>query len=466
MSRYDVIVVGTGPGGAVTARECARAGRRVLMLEDGEWAEPGSIEPYSAEQMDRQYRGGGLTVALGRPPVAYTEGRCVGGGSEVNSGLYHRPPAEILAEWRRDLGVEDLTADSLRTHHETVEQRLAVAVESAEAVPNPASVVLHRGADRLGWSAVEVPRWVRRGPDGEIEKQTMTRTYLADAVDAGVEIRTGARVSRVEVEHGRAVGVRLSIGDEVVRGDEVVLAAGATQTPALLQRSGTRRNVGSLSVHPTVKVLADFDDEVNPGADLAACQVREFAPSLSFGGSAARPELIALTLAGSWPRHGRLVERWPYQSIYYAAIRSKGRGRVRALPGFADPLVTYRLTAEDLALLRSGLARLMHLLLAAGARAVIPAYDDAPLVTRPDEVGPAADRAGRGGLQVMTVHLTGTVPLGEDPARRAVDSWGRVPGVAGLRVNDASLLPSAPGVNPQGTLMALAHRNVAVMLGE
>ena len=65
----------------------------------------------------------------------------------------------------------------------------------------------------------------------------------------------------------------------------------------------------------------------------------------------------------------------------------------------------------------------------------------------------------------MTVHLTGTAPMGERAGRCPVDSFGNVRGVANLAVNDGSLLPSAPGVNPQGTIMAVAHRNVARMLG-
>ena len=55
--------------------------------------------------------------------------------------------------------------------------------------------------------------------------------------------------------------------------------------------------------------------------------------------------------------------------------------------------------------------------------------------------------------------------MGERPGRSDVDSFGRVRDVGNLYVNDGSLLPSAPGVNPQGTIMAVAHRNVARMLG-
>ncbi len=92
-----MVVVGSGAGGAPTAALLAEAGFDVLVVEEGEWVEQGSVVPFSLEQMDRQYRGGGVTVALGLPSIAYTEGRCAGGGTEINSGLYRRPPAELIA---------------------------------------------------------------------------------------------------------------------------------------------------------------------------------------------------------------------------------------------------------------------------------------------------------------------------------------------------------------------------------
>jgi choline dehydrogenase-like flavoprotein len=69
------------------------------------------------------------------------------------------------------------------------------------------------------------------------------------------------------------------------------------------------------------------------------------------------------------------------------------------------------------------------------------------------------DECTRTRTNVMSVHLTSTVRIGENRNRAGSDSFGRVWGVRNLRVNDASLLPDAPGVNPQGTIMAIAARN-------
>ncbi len=459
---YDVVVVGSGPGGSVTARECARRGLKVLVLEEGDRVEPGSVPAYSFAQMRSQYRNAGMTVALGRPPVAYTEGRCVGGGSEVNSGLHHRADPQVLDEWRRRFAVEGLGVDDLAPWHDLVEARLSVAPPS---VVSPASDVLRRGAQALGWAGLDVPRWVReRGGDAPPEKQTMLRTYLADAEAAGAEVRPSTRVSRLRVERGRVTGVETDAG--VVHAEQVVVCAGSIHTPALLQRSGVRRHVGAgLSVHPTVKALAQLPDVVNDPDDLAGYQVKEFGPALTLGGSAGRPGMIALGLSGTWARDRDLVQHWRRQSVGYASIRSSGTGRVLAVPGSTDPLVTYALSRGDLSRLRAGLARLVELLLAAGAELVVPSYRDAPRVTDRRGVDGAASGLTASSAALMTVHLCGTVPMGEDPRRCPADSFGRVRGVANLRVNDASLLPSAPGVNPQGTLMAVAHRNVDRLLG-
>ena len=71
--RCEVLIIGSGAGGATTAAELAEAGFDVVVVEEGEWIPQGEVAPFSLEQMSRQYRSGGVTVALGRPGIAYTE---------------------------------------------------------------------------------------------------------------------------------------------------------------------------------------------------------------------------------------------------------------------------------------------------------------------------------------------------------------------------------------------------------
>jgi choline dehydrogenase-like flavoprotein len=291
----------------------------------------------------------------------------------------------------------------------------------------------------------------------------MTRTYLPQALAAGTDLWTKTRAVRLEHRNGRVEAVLLERPEGVRRvvARQFFVCGGAVQTPALLQRSGITRNVGrNFSVHPTVKAVAEFDDEVNDPDDLATYQIKEFGSWLSFGGSASRQSLVALALSENWEAFGSSVDRWRNQVVYYAATRSQGRGRVRAVPGLREPVVTYAITRGDLEWLRTAVARLLHVLLAAGAERVYPSYRGAPLVTGLHDAPAAVAALSRASASLMTVHLCGTVPMGGDRSRSGADSYGRVWGLANLRVNDASLLPDAPGVNPQGTVMAVAQRNV------
>src|SRR5881409_3653217 len=103
----DVLVVGSGAGGAVTASTLARAGRAVTILEEGPWVDPDAIEPFSLQEMVTKYRHHGSSAALGTPPIAYAEGRCVGGSTEVNSALWHRLPDHLVDEWARTYDIDE-----------------------------------------------------------------------------------------------------------------------------------------------------------------------------------------------------------------------------------------------------------------------------------------------------------------------------------------------------------------------
>lgn len=461
--RADVLVIGSGAGGAPTAALLAEAGFDVLVLEEGPWVRQGDVAPFSLEQMDRQYRSGGVTAALGFPTVAYTEGCCAGGGTEVNSGLYRRPPAEVLARWRDEHGAVDLDDADMAAICDEVERDLSV--QPVPGAHTPASEALRRGAAALGWRHDEIPRWMaypHGGGAASGRRRSMTETYLPRATVAGARVLTGHRVDRLVLDGQRAVRAAVTTPDGrsgTVDFGHVFVCGGAIQTPALLQRSGLRRNVGrTLAVHPTVKLTARFPDAVNVEGDVPVHQVKEFAPDLSFGGSASGPGLAALALSDSWDRFGPAIEDWRRLAVYYAAITSEGRGAVRAVPGLRDPIVTYRLSRRDRALLGRGLARLALLLLEAGATDVYPAYRGAPIVRRRADLATMQATFAIARASVMTVHLCSTVPLGEGP-RSATDSHGGLRGTTNVRVNDASLLPDAPGVNPQGSVMAVAIRN-------
>lgn len=462
--RCQDLVIGSGPGGAITAALLAEAGRDVLILEEGPCLPLESCEAFSIDEMLQKYRHGGLNPALGRPKIAMVEGCCVGGGSEINSALYHRTPGEMLDIWRDRCQIRDFGPLELEPHFHYCEDALSVGLTPG---PTPlASRKLIEGADKLGWRAMEAPRCFRY--DGTVSgdgsplgtRQSMSKTFLPRAVSAGARLSAQSRAMVLDRQHGRWAATLSHSGElSVVEADSVFVCGGAVETPALLRRSGITRNVGdTLALHPTVKVAARFAEEVNhEQLGVPVHQVREFAPHMSLGCSISSLPYLMLGTA-DYPERRELVRNeWRSMAIYYAMIAGPPVGRVRNLGG--DALVRYRLSREDLRSLSLGLRRLAKVLFAAGALELFPSIAGMPPLVSEDDLAriPAELPADRTNL--MTVHLFSSCPMGENRGLCAADSFGRVHGAPDLYINDASLLPTAPGVNPQGSIMALARRN-------
>jgi nucleoside-diphosphate-sugar epimerase/choline dehydrogenase-like flavoprotein len=467
----EVLVVGSGAGGAVTAAILAEAGHDVLLLEEGPDVDPGSLRSNSVEAFSRLYRNGGMTPILGRQNIAFVEGRCVGGSTEVNSGFWHRLPPESYSRWRADHLVEDFTLESMEGHFQRIEADLSVSKSGRDA-ETEGSAVMRRGIEALGWAYEEVPRCQkdpRQSAFAPGAKQSMQRTYVPRAVAAGAKLVAGCKVLRVLHEGGRARGVEAWLEDEGggrridIRADAVFVCCGAIQTPALLRRSGIRRNVGnSLRIHPMIKAAALFDEPFASGeAAIPAYQVKEFWPTITLGGSVFTPGFLAMLLSENWQRTRQLMQQSDRMGLYYAATRGLDRGSVRAVPGLRDgAIVRYRLNRADQRNLSIGLARLGELLFAAGAKAVYPSLRSLPVLSSAEQCrGLLKAGIPLSAMSLSTVHVFSSCPMGENPEVCATDSFGRVSGFANLHIGDASLLPDSPGVNPQGTTMAIALRN-------
>ena len=471
----EVVVVGTGAGGAVVARELAGRGFAVVMVEEGDYVRRPDLAQPAMRKVGRLYRGGGLTAALGRPPVALQTGIGVGGTTLINSGTCYRVPREVLREWRDGLGATELTPEELDPHYRRVEAVLGVAPTPDELLSGVARAVA-RGAEALGYRHGPVGRNAP-GCDKQAHcaygcpsdaKRSTNVSYVPAALRDAAVLVTGARVHRVLLEAGRAVGVAATAADAsgrrmTVRADAVVVAAGTLQTPVLLQASGLRgRALGrNLTLHPAAVVVAELEEEVAGWDGVPqSYAIEEFRDEgLLMEDGFPRLELAPLMLPFGGRRFMELMARFDHLGVFGSMVADTGRGRVRPGPRPDLPIVTYALHRDDQAKLCRAREILARVFFAAGARRVFPGVPGLEPLLGPEELPRLRDaRFSAADLDVIGFHPLGTARLGADPTRSVVRPDLRCHDVRGLWVADGSAVPGPLGVNPQLTIMALATR--------
>lgn len=475
----DVVVVGSGAGGAAVARALAERGLDVIVLEQGDHHDASSYPSDPLAALATLYREGGLTVCEGRPPIPMPLGRCVGGTTVINSGSCFRTPDDVLIRWRDEFGIDWATA--LEGEFEALERDLLVKpVDPAGAGRN--AELCRAGAEALGASNGPIARnagdvvCCGTCPNGcRLDaKQAVHVSELPRSVAAGGEIRTGVRVEEMIIEHGRAVGVsaRLAGGKRyVVRGRAVVIAGGAVGTPELLLSQGIANSSGelgrNLKIHPACWVGARFDQEVR-GWDgvMQSWYVDEWHERGLFLEATFTPFAFgAHWLPGTGARFSERIERYGNLAIIGVHLSERSsRGRVHARGGRSR--VGYRLSDDDARAIQYGIARAADIHFAAGAADVYPQFAGLPYVERKDGSAPIERARLRArDLRLEAFHPMGTARMGADRSTSVVSATGETHDVPGLYVADASIFPTSLRVNPMITIMACA-RHIAAGLGE
>ena len=508
----DVIIIGSGCGGAVCAKNLAAAGHRVIVVEKGYYWGPEHLPMSEKDGSIHLFANGGLESSDDNS-IVIISGSTFGGGGSVNWSASLQTQAFVRKEWA-DTGLLFFTSSEFQDSLDRVCDRMGVSAKHVEHNRN--NQILADGARKLGFSRKAVPQntggkkhycgYCTLGC-GAAEKQGPVVSFLPDAQGAGAKFLEGLQVDKVLFENANgnkiAVGVKGSwksrdshggvngndrvTREVIIKAKRIIVSAGSLESPLLLLRSGlTNPHIGrNLYLHPTTLVHATFPDQepIKPweGAILTNL-IDEFQ---NLDGNHHGVKLECMTMLPSWilpnqPWTGgldlkMLASKLPYMTGHISLVREQVPGRVYPDPTDGRRRVAYTPTATDVKHAMVGIVALAKILYLEGAKEIFLSVAGMPRFTRP-ETETATDN-GEGinnpdfqawlvqiqkrGLTLPntkwgSAHQMGSCRMATTSRAGVVDPKGKVWGTEGLYVSDASVFPSASGVNPMVTNMAIS----------
>lgn len=479
-AKVDVVIVGSGAGGAVVARELACAGRSVIVLEEGGHYTPeeyGAMTPSHSFRRIAREAGLGVAVGVGDTPlIATLAGKVVGGSSVLTGGVCFRIPDEVLHEWSTDLGLERMTPERLDPYFSDVE-RICKVSEVPAVLRSRSTELFLEGADKMG-----IPmKALKRNTEGckgaarcnfgcpHKAKMSVDVSFLPDAEAHGARVVSDALVEKVDITGGRARGVRGRFLDGEtgeprvpfeIRAKIVVVACGSLHTPVLLRKSGLdSRDIGRhLTLHPAFRVGALFDEDVSgwDGALQSVYSDHFQHEGITLVGVYTAVNVLAAAFPGIGREHRRLVRSLPNLAFFGGMVHDDGGGQVRRWIS-REPLVFYRMIERDKRRLLKGIHILARMAFAAGAREVLLPVFGMHTVKKEEDLEflleakiPAAK------VECTAFHPLGSAKMSRTPEGGVVKPTGETWAVENLFVCDGSVLPTSIGVNSQVPVMSIS----------
>ena len=491
----DACVIGSGAAGAIVAEKLAAAGKSVVLLEKGGYYDGESMNQREDDMIALLWKNSGANFTSNLK-IAIAQGSCLGGSTVINDAVCFRIPDLVIKQWN-DLGV-NISKEEWDYANDEVSSRINVTTvredelnENAKKLReacsvtrvNGESITEHRVNDRNcgpSWTDSTLESCVQCGfchlGCHYDTKQSMLVTYIHDAIQSNDDFTAycNCNVNKIIHSNGIATGVEGSFVDETgnekyrirVNAKVIVVSAGAIASTNILQKSGiANKNIGEgLALHPAPFVMGHFNEKVygNRGIPMSyTCHEFGVTNNVKNGGFLIESVFLpifqmAIAIPSFGLDHTRLMKEFNNYTLAGIMIRDDSVGRISKTFG-DNPKVEYELTNDSINDMARGMGILARMWFDIGADYLVSSHSDVPEIRDRQDI-PMLERAVRDnpdGLRVGSAHPQGGNRIGDDPAKSVVDSNCKVFGFKNLHVCDASVFPTALGVNPQLTVMAL-----------
>jgi choline dehydrogenase-like flavoprotein len=495
----DVVIIGTGAGGGITAEMLTSIGLKVAMVEEGglksstdfNMKESESYPALYQEQLGRRTVDGGIGIL---------QGRTVGGGTVVNWATSFRTPDQVLNHWQTVYGLTDLSPKKMEPWFEAVEKRLGIKKWGGPINGNNA--VLSRGMTQLGlqWGVISpnVRGCANLGYCGLgcpiNAKQSMLVTTLPTAMALGARLYTRMRAQNFTFNEAKTAvtsivcnaldtsGLAPNGKTVTITAKHYVLAASAINGPALLIRSGAPDPYGTLGKRTFLHASASVGG-IHPGQIKAwdglpqSVYSDQFLDDKPLTGELGwklevaplNPVLVAISPSFFGENHANVMRNYDKYASVISFIRdgfnADSVGGKVVLRADGSPGVDYPLTQPYFDTIKKAIKSQGQVQFAAGATRVFIGHIDANVqgYGTIEEFMAAADSLNYvlGRVRLNSAHQMGGCGMSADPAKGVTNGNGRHHQLTNLSVHDSSLFPTGLGLNPQETIFALTARHTA-----
>jgi hypothetical protein len=425
----DVLIIGSGPGAATAIAEELKLGlNSIVVIERGQLPRTPHGLHHTLTHLIRDFYQAGqeLIVATGLP--FFTQANVFGGGSEVNSGLYHKLPEAYISKFANAFLVSE-------EEWRVKENEILLDLDPIEMKVSASSSLLARGSRKIGLTTVNVPRWRTYNSDENFVHRGMNSIRWSKLADnPKVQMYSCLEAVHIDTKDSNFVLIKARNTQTKVitsiRAKRVHVAGGAIATPSLLAKSRLIRwRDTRFAWHPMIRVVASTNKDDLGSSDIDPFQSWTSDMTLKFGSAVSTVPLLAIALS-------REINEDENLRSFYVSYSSSGRGGI--LPWLSLPW--YRFSKDDKKNAVNGIAMLKKIVETGGGS-----------IINSEIISPKKQ---------STVHIFGTLPITSSIFIQGTNKLKKDPRI---RISDGSIIPYGPGVNPQGVIMTavkIANRNL------
>ena len=455
MSHVENIIIGSGPSGAITAFELLKKNKKTLIIEKGDFIGEFKLK-HPGQEFLNMWENGGISASLGNAQIKYASAECFGGGSEINSGLYHLPDKNLISHLKKKFKINNLSQAQLINNLDELNKNIKISksITKHDKISN----ILLRFSRKLKYKCEILPRLMSHS----YTKSSMTNTILSTYLKKGGNISLRSEVINIKKENNLwKLIYKKDKKSHSVTCENLFICAGTINTLSLLINNKiiSPKKIQNFHFHPMLKVVAKFPKKVNSKFfNISPVQINNFFPKYIMGVAASSRSQLKINCYNNKTMYANVKKNWENMIIFHVTF-SLGTGKVLTLSKEKDPIIIYNISKRENLMLNEGLNTLSNFLFSIGADYIYPANDLNKIILKNDNFKKQYISKPKK-FNLSSVHILGGCPFGEDKKKTFLDSFGKLHNFSGLYVNDGSLICGHLIKNPQGTIMSLALRNV------